>query len=52
MGISRHAIIEALSSVIEPELKKDIVTLNLVNIVDVKGKQPSHALARADARGL
>jgi len=36
MGISRHAILEALSSVIEPELKKDIVTLGLVSIQDVK----------------
>jgi len=36
MGISRQAILEALSSVIEPELKKDIVTLGLVVIQDVK----------------
>ncbi len=36
MGISRHAILEALSSVIEPELKKDIVALNLVSILDVQ----------------
>ena len=36
MSISRHAIIDALTTVIEPDLKKDIVTLNLVKIVDVK----------------
>lgn len=36
MGISRHAILDALSSVIEPELKKDIVTLGLVKIQDVQ----------------
>jgi ATP-binding protein involved in chromosome partitioning len=38
MSISRQAIIEALSTVIEPDLKKDIVTLNLVKIVDVVDK--------------
>lgn len=36
MSISRSAIFEALSSVIEPDLKKDIVTLGLVSIQDVK----------------
>jgi ATP-binding protein involved in chromosome partitioning len=36
MSISRHAIIEALTTVIEPDLKKDIVSLNLVKILDVK----------------
>lgn len=41
MGISRHAILEALSSVIEPELKKDIVTLGLVTIVDVQDQNIS-----------
>ena len=35
MSISRAAILDALSTVIEPDLKKDIVTLNLVKIVDV-----------------
>ncbi len=36
MSISRQSIIEALSNVVEPDLKKDIVTLNLVKILDVK----------------
>jgi len=36
MSISRQSIIEALSNVVEPDLKKDIVTLNLVKIIDVK----------------
>ena len=36
MSISRHAILDALSTVIEPDLKKDIVSLNLVKILDVK----------------
>lgn len=38
MSISRKAIIDALSNVIEPDLKKDIVTLNLVKILDVQGQ--------------
>lgn len=37
MSISRQAILQALSNVIEPDLKKDIVALNLVKILDVKG---------------
>ena len=37
MSISRSAILEALSNVIEPDLKKDIVTLGLVKINDVQG---------------
>jgi len=36
MSISRKSIIDALSNVIEPDLKKDIVTLNLVKILDVQ----------------
>lgn len=36
MSISREAIFEALKNVIEPDLKKDIVTLNLVKIMEVK----------------
>jgi ATP-binding protein involved in chromosome partitioning len=36
MSISRQAIFEALSNVIEPDLKKDIVTLGLVKVQDVK----------------
>jgi ATP-binding protein involved in chromosome partitioning len=36
MSISREAIFEALKNVIEPDLKKDIVALNLVKVMDVK----------------
>ena len=36
MSISNQAILSALSNVIEPDLKKDIVALNLVKILDVK----------------
>ena len=35
MKISRQAVLEALANVIEPDLKKDIVTLGLVKIHDV-----------------
>lgn len=36
MSISKQAILDALSNVIEPDLKKDIVTLNLVTIAEVR----------------
>jgi ATP-binding protein involved in chromosome partitioning len=36
MAISRQAILDALSNVIEPDLKKDIVSLHLVKILDVR----------------
>ncbi|MFN6377688.1 MAG: P-loop NTPase [Flavobacteriales bacterium] len=38
MGVSKQAILEALSNVIEPDLKKDIVALNLVKIVSAEGQ--------------
>jgi ATP-binding protein involved in chromosome partitioning len=41
MSISRQAIIDALSSVIEPDLKKDVVSLHLVKILDVQDKHIS-----------
>jgi ATP-binding protein involved in chromosome partitioning len=37
MSISKQAILEALGSIQEPDLKKDIVTLNLVKIVRAEG---------------
>jgi len=39
MSVSKQAILDALSTVQEPELKKDIVTLNLVNILSSEGNQ-------------
>lgn len=36
MSISRQAIIDALSNVVEPDLKKDIVSLHLVKILEVR----------------
>ncbi|MDZ4821910.1 MAG: Mrp/NBP35 family ATP-binding protein [Flavobacteriales bacterium] len=41
MSISRQSILDALSNVIEPDLKKDIVTLGLVNIKNVDGQDIS-----------
>ncbi len=38
MKVSKQAIIEALKSVQEPDLKRDIVSLNLVNIVSVDNR--------------
>ena len=37
MSISKQSILEALSAVQEPDLKKDIVTLNLVKIIKAEG---------------
>jgi ATP-binding protein involved in chromosome partitioning len=36
MSISRQAIFDALTNVIEPDLKKDIVSLGLVRVIEVK----------------
>ncbi|MCC6600503.1 MAG: Mrp/NBP35 family ATP-binding protein [Crocinitomicaceae bacterium] len=36
MKISRESVFNALSNIIEPDLKKDIVSLGLVKIIDVK----------------
>jgi ATP-binding protein involved in chromosome partitioning len=36
MSISKQAILDALSTVIEPDLKKDIIALGLVKVLDVK----------------
>jgi ATP-binding protein involved in chromosome partitioning len=39
MSISKAAILEALKNVQEPDLKKDLVTLNLVKIISVDGNR-------------
>ncbi len=41
MSVSRQAILDALSNVIEPDLKKDIVSLGLVTIREVDGTRIS-----------
>ncbi|MFN8699928.1 MAG: P-loop NTPase [Flavobacteriales bacterium] len=38
MSVSKQAVLDALSNVVEPDLKKDIVSLNLVTIDEVKGQ--------------
>jgi ATP-binding protein involved in chromosome partitioning len=37
MSVSKQAVLDALSNVVEPDLKKDIVTLGLVTIREVAG---------------
>ncbi len=39
MEISREQVLEALSSVMEPDLKKDIVTANLVEEINIDGNK-------------
>jgi ATP-binding protein involved in chromosome partitioning len=39
MSVSKAAILDALANVQEPDLKKDIVTLNLVKIIRAEGNQ-------------
>src|SRR5688572_22643723 len=39
--ITRESVIDALRNVEEPDLKKDLVTLNMIRDVEVDGKQVS-----------
>jgi len=39
MAITREQILEVLGSIIEPDLKKDIVTLNLVEDIQIEGNK-------------
>ena len=39
--MTKEAVIQALSTVQDPDLKKDLVTLNMVEDVEVKGKKVS-----------
>jgi ATP-binding protein involved in chromosome partitioning len=39
MSVSKAAILEALKNVQEPDLKKDLVSLNLVKILSVEGNK-------------
>lgn len=41
MSISKEQVIEALSNVIEPDLKKDLITLNMVEDIETAGKKVS-----------
>ncbi len=41
MSITREQVIEALSNVMEPDLKKDLITLNMVENIEVEGKNVS-----------
>jgi len=39
--ITKEKVLEALSNVIEPDLKKDLVTLNMIEDVQIEGKKVS-----------
>lgn len=41
MSITREQVIDALRNVIEPDLKKDLITLNMVDEIQVEGKKVS-----------
>lgn len=41
MNITKEAVLEALSNVEEPDLKKDLVTLNMIKDLEVEGKNVS-----------
>jgi ATP-binding protein involved in chromosome partitioning len=38
-GITKEAVLNALSKVQEPELRKDLVTLNMIGDLEIKGDQ-------------
>ena len=38
MEITRESVIDALRNVIEPDLKKDLITLNMIDNIEVNGK--------------
>ena len=44
MNINKEAVLKALGNVIEPDLKKDIVTLGLVKDVNIDGKKVSFSV--------
>src|ERR1044072_1340050 len=41
MGVSKEEVLKALGTVQEPDLKQDLVTLNMIKDVEVKGNQVS-----------
>jgi ATP-binding protein involved in chromosome partitioning len=41
MEITREKVVEALSNVIEPDLKKDLITLNMVENIEIDGNNVS-----------
>lgn len=41
MELTRESVLEVLSAIIEPDLKKDIVSANLVEFLEIKGNQLS-----------
>ena len=41
MSITKEQVVEALKNVIEPDLKKDLITLNMVENIEAEGKNVS-----------
>lgn len=41
MSITKDQVVEALKNVIEPDLKKDLITLNMIENIEVEGKNVS-----------
>ncbi len=41
MAITKEQVLEALSHVQEPDLKKDLVTLNMIRDISIDGKNVS-----------
>jgi ATP-binding protein involved in chromosome partitioning len=41
MSITKEQVVEALKNVIEPDLKKDLITLNMIENIEVDGKNVS-----------
>lgn len=44
MSITKEAVIQALSQVEEPDLKKDLVTLNMIEDIKIEGKEVSFSV--------
>lgn len=44
MSITKSAVLKALSYVDDPDLKKDLVTLNMIDNIEIKGKKVSFRL--------
>lgn len=44
MSITKEAVIQALSQVEEPDLKKDLITLNMIEDIEINGKEVSFSV--------
>ncbi len=44
MAITKEQVLDALRNVDDPDLKKDLVTLNMIRDIEVKGKEVSFSV--------